>query len=193
MPPKWFDCLSWVNRVGSCPSAQGQMIRPSRSWSRRENATDRPAPRRRVSRRRVVAHSAGTGWRANDTTYRRGDGVFAARFPSDDLGLSRFRAAYTKIELISFVRDSSRAQAIVSNGSWVASDAARRTSAALQHRARRQIAFDLRRLVQLQRSLCDVPCETPTRAPQNSDHDLPALEPRYANSDGIGGKIGFER
>jgi hypothetical protein len=32
----------------------------------------------------VVAHSAGTGWRTNDTTYRRGTGVFAARFPSDD-------------------------------------------------------------------------------------------------------------
>ena len=36
LPPTWFDCLSWVNRVDSCPSAQGQMIRPSRSWSRRE-------------------------------------------------------------------------------------------------------------------------------------------------------------
>jgi hypothetical protein len=35
-----------------------------------------------------------------------GDGVFAARFPSDDLGLPRFRAATQKIELISFVRDS---------------------------------------------------------------------------------------
>src|SRR3954451_7721373 len=97
------------------------------------NATDRPAPRRRVSRRRVVAHSAGTGWRANDTTYRRGDGVFAARFPSNDLGLSRLRGATQKssgflsleLEMLSRSGDCLK---------WLRglpSDAARRTSAAL--------------------------------------------------------------
>ena len=60
------------------------------------NATDRPAPRRRVSRRRVVAHSAGTGWRANDPTYRRGA---ACSLPVSRAMISaclRFKAATQK-------------------------------------------------------------------------------------------------
>ena len=82
-----------------------------------------------------------------------GDGVFAARFPSDDLGLSRFKAATQKSSCFPSLEIVLALRRLSQMGQGLPSDAARRTSAALQHRARRRIAFDQRRLVQLQRSL----------------------------------------
>jgi hypothetical protein len=72
------------------------MIRPSRSWSRREMRLIVRLPEGASVGAALLLTVPETGWRATDTTYRRGDGVFAARFPSDDLGLSRFRAATQK-------------------------------------------------------------------------------------------------
>src|SRR5438477_2876718 len=61
-----------------------------------------PAPKRRVSRRRVVAHRAGTAWRANDPTYGRGT---ACSRPVSRAMISACLASRQlhKIELLPFV------------------------------------------------------------------------------------------
>ena len=173
----------WFVPVRSRPNDQTVPILVSTG-----NATDRPAPRRRVSRRRVVAHSAGTGWRANDPTYRRGTvcslpvsrAMISACLASGQL--HKNRADFLRWRWFSRSGDCLR---------WGRGGTPMRRAECRQpfntgHDVR---SHSTNAASSSSKEACDgVPCET-RRGPRRTV----TTTTRHAHSDGIGGKIGSDR